>query len=187
MFLKSKNGKGFTLGELLVVMSIIIVLSSIILIGRGDSEKRALNTKRIELINQYIAALDMYRQEHNNLYPYIGTASACLGDEPNDVCAGGSGGTVSESSALNAELVPYIPGLPPLPDLEFTNLDPFYTGLPYWNGGVYRCSNYTGSNCYQYELRWYMYGKNQSCGPGNSLSWTYSDDTPCRYTSMKFR
>jgi prepilin-type N-terminal cleavage/methylation domain-containing protein len=59
---------GFTLIEMLVVVAIIGLLSSIILVGLGDVRKDARDTRRIADIRQLQNALEIYYST-NNSYP----------------------------------------------------------------------------------------------------------------------
>ncbi len=181
MWYKNKIYKqGFTLGELLVAIAVISVLSTIVLVSSGGSRERALNSKRLSLVEQYITAFEMYRQD-NGSYPNAST-TYCLGDEPDDVC--GEDNSTSEDSVFNDSIRSYISGLPPLPDLTLINP----TGSPaptYWNGAEYSCIVNPG--CKQYKIQWYTQGpSSQSCGVGVDDGSSVSDDTSCLYKSMMF-
>ncbi len=172
--------QGFTLGELLVAIAVISVLSTIVLVSSAGSREKALNSKRVSLVEQYITAFEMYRQD-NGSYPDASTNTYCLGDEPDGSCGLGNE-DVSENGPFNNTIKPYIVGLPTLPDLNLIN--PVDSGDTSWDGATYRCV--TSSNCKQYEIQWYMQGPNmQLCGQGSAIS-SISDDTNCLYTSMRF-
>jgi len=60
MWRKNKiYNQGFTLGELLVAIAVISVLSTIVLISSSGSREKALNSKRVSLVEQYITAFEM--------------------------------------------------------------------------------------------------------------------------------
>ncbi len=63
-----KSRSGFTLIEMLVVVAIIGLLSSIILVGLGDVRKDARDTRRIADIRQLQNALEIYYSS-NQSYP----------------------------------------------------------------------------------------------------------------------
>ncbi|MCI5108394.1 MAG: type II secretion system GspH family protein [Candidatus Pacebacteria bacterium] len=62
------KNKGFTIIELLVVVSIIGVIASIILTGLVDSRARARDAKLVSEVNQITKTLALYRTA-NNEYP----------------------------------------------------------------------------------------------------------------------
>jgi general secretion pathway protein G len=61
--------KGFTLIELLVVISIIGLLSSIVLASLKDARNNAKNKAYRAEVNQFITALELYRNDNNGMYP----------------------------------------------------------------------------------------------------------------------
>ena len=70
--------RGFTLVELLVVMSIIGILATVILGGFRASQKRARDTKRKSDLQQVAKALEMFYSDHER-YPNanLGKLVAC--------------------------------------------------------------------------------------------------------------
>lgn len=65
---RNLNSKGFTLIELMVVIAIIGVLSSVVLSSLNNAKVKARDTKRITEIKQMINALEIYRMTYNQ-YP----------------------------------------------------------------------------------------------------------------------
>jgi len=63
-----KNKKGFTLVELLVVMTIIMVLTVVGMINYGNANKKSRDAKRKSDLESVRVALEMYRQD-NGSYP----------------------------------------------------------------------------------------------------------------------
>jgi prepilin-type N-terminal cleavage/methylation domain-containing protein len=70
--------KGFTLVELLVVISIIGLLSTIAVVSLGGSRAKARDAKRLADMRQLMTALNLY-QEVNGCLP-ITNASTCPGN-----------------------------------------------------------------------------------------------------------
>ncbi len=67
---KIKNHlNGFTLVELLVVISIIGVLAGIVLVSYTSSQKQARDTQRKSDIKQYQLALEGFANKYGGLYP----------------------------------------------------------------------------------------------------------------------
>ena len=64
-----KNQKGFTLIELLVVIAIIGILATLVLLQLGTARSRARDAKRIADVSQLRAALELYYEDHNGVYP----------------------------------------------------------------------------------------------------------------------
>jgi len=75
---KFHNNKGFTLVELLVVISIVGVLSSIVLISITETRKKANDAKRMHDMEQIQKALSIYYND-NGRYPSISGDSCCDG------------------------------------------------------------------------------------------------------------
>lgn len=78
--------EGFTLVELLVVISIIGLLISIFTARYQTAEKQARDTKRKSDLSQYRTALENYAVANGSLYPTPG-AAACI-DAASGLCAG---------------------------------------------------------------------------------------------------
>ena len=60
---------GFTLVELLVVISVIGILASIALVSFGPAQKQARDTQRKSDIRQYQSSLENFANKGNGLYP----------------------------------------------------------------------------------------------------------------------
>ena len=75
---RSQN-RGFTLIELLIVVAIIAVLSSIVLIGLGPTQRAGRDARRIADLRQVQTALELY---FNKCGYYPGSP------EPNPTCGG---------------------------------------------------------------------------------------------------
>ncbi len=77
---KLKNKKGFTLIEVLVVVSIIGLLSAVILVGLGGFRTKSRNTRRITDLKSIQNGLELYYNK-NNQYPddYEAVINAGLG------------------------------------------------------------------------------------------------------------
>lgn len=78
-FIIRNSKKGFTLIEILVVISIIGILATLILARLGGVEKSGRDAKRKSDLNQYRMALENYATKLNGLYPnntYNGQASS---------------------------------------------------------------------------------------------------------------
>ncbi|KKU98781.1 MAG: pilin domain-containing protein, general secretion pathway protein G [Candidatus Jorgensenbacteria bacterium GW2011_GWC1_48_8] len=67
-----KNNKGFTLIEMLVVIAIIGLLSSVVIIGLGGSRSKARDARRIADIQQIQNALELQYNPATG-YPVAGT------------------------------------------------------------------------------------------------------------------
>ena len=64
-----KIQKGFTLIEMLVVISLIGILAALALVSFGASQKQARDTTRKSDLRQYQTALEMYGNLTNGLFP----------------------------------------------------------------------------------------------------------------------
>lgn len=68
--------KGFTLIEMLVVISLIGILAALALVSFQSSQKQARDTQRKSDLRQYQNALEAYGNMANGLYPYRATAAS---------------------------------------------------------------------------------------------------------------
>lgn len=163
----------FTLIELLIVIAIIGVLSAVILVSLSRARTKATNASQDAEITQYDTALQLYYNDHNE-FPYPGDAGAhCLGTYPGGLCGLASAPT-SDSAALDAMLMPYIPGLPPGSSFALSNGD-------YWSGLIYFCTSYTAPNCTTARITWISQGAGQACARGaTATAGPYSGTTICK-------
>lgn len=67
--LKFKINEGFTLIEMLVVISLIGILAALALVSFGASQKQARDTTRKSDLRQYQTALEMYGNLTSGLFP----------------------------------------------------------------------------------------------------------------------
>lgn len=100
---------GFTLIEILVVIAIIGILSSVIIASLNTARERARNASYLVQIREYQKALALY---YTNQGSYPGTSAwGCIGTGfPGGVCWNSSGYNESNTTSvsLRAALAPYI-------------------------------------------------------------------------------
>lgn len=77
----NKQAKGFTLVELLVVISVVGILASVVLVTFTGSQKQARDTQRKSDLKQYQTALENFANRNNGLYP-----SRTSSVDPNTLC-----------------------------------------------------------------------------------------------------
>ncbi len=96
MNMKYKNN-GFTLIEMLVVISLIGILAAIALVSFGGAQKQARDSARKSDLKQYQTSLELYGNMTNGLYPSTNAAVKSVTDlcgylnsklEPDIACAG---------------------------------------------------------------------------------------------------
>jgi prepilin-type N-terminal cleavage/methylation domain-containing protein len=101
--------KGFTLIELIVVIAIIGILSTLTIVQAQNYRRKTKNAARIEYVRQIITGLEMF-YSLNRAYPYGGS---CLGYLDTEKCftAGHpySSHGLDGSQALNDLLKPFVP------------------------------------------------------------------------------
>lgn len=104
-----RRQRGFTLIEILVVIAILGILSSVILSALNDARQRSRNTAYLSQIREYQKALSLYYSERGS-YPGS-SAWGCIGTGfPGGICWNSSGynETNSTSVALRTAVGPYI-------------------------------------------------------------------------------
>lgn len=82
------KGAGFTLIEMLIVVAIIGLLSSVVLVGLGDVRKDARDTRRVSDVRQMQNQLEIYYSEHQNYPPDIYALSGTPYDPVVDAITG---------------------------------------------------------------------------------------------------
>ncbi len=92
-----KNNKGFTLIEMLVVIAIIGLLSSVVLVALGPSRAKAKDARIISDINQTRVLLETKFSASTGAYTYVAADYAALAS---DVTS--SGGKLSVIPAVGA-------------------------------------------------------------------------------------
>lgn len=163
---KISGSKGFTLTELLVVISIIGLLSSTVLAAVNSVRVKADNAARLEVVAEYQKAAYLILDE-------TGTGPSpgdfCLGNHPGGTCIVADNPNVI-SAVVNQAFAKYIPGLPifkPIFDSTGKRYDsPTYSCVPF------------SPPCNVMNLFWYMDGENQIC-IGGSLSVSWAGITAC--------
>lgn len=162
--MKTTTNRGFTLTELLVVISIIAVLSSIVLVGVNQARNRGKNARAAADISQYITGLALVRERQGE-YPSTGGVNAymCLGTS----CQwGGSAVSNAGSGVVGPDWLGGVMSSIP----SSSNLQSGYQGYQYASNG----SGYT--------LRWFLYGQNRDCDPGEPISGSVTGITRCEYS-----
>jgi prepilin-type N-terminal cleavage/methylation domain-containing protein len=103
---------GFTLLELLVVISITGLLAAVLLVAMNSARVKARDAYRIQTTEEIAKAIELYYDDHHE-YPPITTYT--LYPDMNaaiNIPGGGGGGEVSWNE-LSATLAPYLSKLPP--------------------------------------------------------------------------
>lgn len=168
--------RGFTLVELLIVIAIIGVLSSVVLSALNTARTKASASSQDQEIDQYLNALQLYVLDHGG-YPYPGdTGPHCLGAYPGGKCGTVSSPTYS-SATLDAALNTYIPGLPGGPAFPLSGDS--------WTGFIYFCTGYNGTACTNARITWLSQHTGVPCARGAAGNeTTYPGFTVCKLTLL---
>ncbi len=161
-----KKDRGFTLTELLVVMAIIGLLTSVVLGSLQGARASARNAQRISVAQSYKLGFDLAFDTYNQFPDSAGTFK-CLGQYTGNVCW--LEGSYANSSTIDGIINGFVPGRP----------TPDPTNIP-WYGTLY----YSNSpNTYQ--LHWFLEGTYKNCSFGvsqNPASWAAYNITYCVFT-----
>ncbi len=167
-----KNGKGFTLIELMVVIAIIALLAAAVLFSISNAGKSSRNAGRLKIIEEYVKALELVNA---NLGRYTATTWVCLGDYPTDNQCFTGGTAYSDSATLMSELSTYIANPPGNVVRGSTQ---FYEGF------IYQAPSIVSGTTYGYEIRYFLEGTSRKCFRGQAaINNNYNNDgvTYCRY------
>ncbi len=143
-----KSRKAFTLVELLVVISIIGVLSSVVFASLSSARASARDTKRKAEIKNMITALRVYYNS-NNIFPNISYAGAC-------------GTAIDGTDALSVALISdnLMTTMPTIPSNSGACGDAYYSGT--WNArqgiAVLTKLEKNDSNCTAWGPSWFTTG-----------------------------
>ncbi len=188
-----RRDKGFTIVELLIVITIIGVLAVLVIISYNNIQIRAKNTQRIVAAKEWQKLLNAYINQEGK-YP-LSAGAACLGDgyptdwdaNPDQDCHR-KGLIRHVSVGLNTELKKIAAKLPDFPKdpVVLTGGD-LGLGLSYQIGTVDGDTN-------RLMINFWLDGLNQSCGfsvlnsSGNSTTTAYTNGsyngaTLCTFTT----
>jgi prepilin-type N-terminal cleavage/methylation domain-containing protein len=128
MLNRNKKQQGFTIIELLVVVSIIGLLSSIMVVTARSSRAKARDNQRVQNLQQIQRSLEIYAANNGGAYPTL---------------AGGAPGSYFASSNPNAATywTPLQTALSPYVTLPVTDASYSYV---YANGPMMPCMTFTG-------------------------------------------
>ena len=112
------RSRGFTIVELIVVISVIGILASISLVVYSGVQARAQKTKVVSTVQAFKGALELHKiKEGTYPMPWMGTYSYCLGTgytEHQNIsgsgqpdCRWGSWGEINTSAAFNSAIAKY--------------------------------------------------------------------------------
>ena len=99
-----KNKKGFTLVEMLVVISIIGILSSFAVVSLNSARQKARDALRKGDMSQLRTALNLYFDDNYYQYPACGTFDLSASDFGASVGAGAGTGSTCYSTILSTSL-----------------------------------------------------------------------------------
>ena len=100
--------RGFTLVEILVVVAIIGLLSTIAVVALGDARKRGRDSKRVSDIRGIMTALELYNND-NNGYP-VEMSGVVLGQgDHRALCAGGFKAVCDPGETIIMGIIPDAP------------------------------------------------------------------------------
>ena len=172
----AKPQPGFTLLELLVVMTLISLQATVVISAVGNVRERAQNNATNQLIEQYAFALFENKLLRNEPYPYAPSDTYyCIGDYPDDRC--GFDNSAIESTEFNE----YLESSLQIPVSEFPQITPVeYVGQTF-EGPIYRCRpSGAAGGCDDFYLYYFLLGENQTCA-GGFAGVTTGGHTYCAY------
>ncbi len=133
---------GFTLIEVMVVITIVGLLATVVLAAMTDARAKARDTQRVQMVKELQKALELYRNANGGDYPCAAAMPACVSGG-GQVNVNGSASTTVFNAAISQYLV--------LP-LEQT----VFPSTPTWGSILYRTGGVTAApirNSYTILLR----------------------------------
>lgn len=170
-----KIESGFSIIELLIVFSILVIITAIAILTLGENHKISQNTARIAQIRQYQKAFDLYFSD-TGYYPRlenVPTAIICLGDYPDDKCWNNGTGVLERGTIASAIVPKYLNNIHKGESIVFGR----GSGTLY-EGMIYIQQDYGK----QYTINYFMQGNDRSCILNGTTSNNIGDDTLCTLT-----
>lgn len=175
---KTGQQKGFTLIELMVVVSILGLMATLTLTALDTTKAKSRNAKRATVVRQYIDALELYRNDHNGYYPLpsVKTMTYCLGNNNNN--GNCYNGIRNPDSTLISAINPYFSGPP-------ASNDPAIDSGNDWRGMMYSCNGGydINNNCFQYTITWFLEAGENKCSGGSPSGVTIGTLFGCQFQS----
>lgn len=141
MVYKGLGAKGFTIVELLIVITVIAVISSIVVVSLGSTRRSAENSQTIAAVSQWVKILNLHKADTGS----FSTLQSCLGtgygkgisgtDSTGGECrqdVANSGGLIVNPPFLE-QMEPYMNGKTPTPAMITGGSVPY----PWYRGAYY--------------------------------------------------
>jgi prepilin-type N-terminal cleavage/methylation domain-containing protein len=195
--MKNLTKKGFTLVELLVVISIIGLLSTIAIVSLGSARAKSRDTKRIADMKQFSTALEQYYSDQGG-YPSVQStlatwANATIPVAANDVVLGKAttSAVLSNSNATFSGAATGSIGSTATGTVYMGNIPAYPT--PGQSGAVSDFSNFGAAYCYtanavwattatyatDYKLFWQLEAKNPAANLNGTNCTTTNTGVTC--------
>lgn len=123
-----RKDSGFTLIEVMVVITIIGLLASTVLAAMSTARTKARDTTRVQVVKELQKALELYRNANGGNYPCQTAMPACVSGG-GQVNVNGSASTAVFNTAISTYLAP------PLETVAFTS-NPTWGSILYRTGGT---------------------------------------------------
>ncbi len=170
--------RGFTLLELMIVVTIIGVLSAVVLASLRASQEGGRNAARVSQIKEYIKAFELYRSDlgvyptHPLSNPPL-TSVMCLGTYSDNRCWNNGTGVTARPATIAALINSnYMKRIPAAETERFG-----VTGTTWYEGMTYRHQ----SNGRAYTIQYFMEGNNEPCELPGAAGSNVGDDTLCSF------
>jgi prepilin-type N-terminal cleavage/methylation domain-containing protein len=161
MNLSKQRRAGFTLTELLVVLAIISLMSTIVLVNVNLARNKGKNARAVAEVSQYLTGLALAR-ERDGAYPSSSSLS-CLGGSSAS-CRWGGASSFGHNTTVTNALTPVMSSLP----------------SSSYQVGNYQGYSYQSSGTNTYTINWFLYGTGRNCEFGTGTN--SGDITLCTYT-----
>lgn len=131
LFRRTEN-KGFTLIEVMVVITIVGFLASVVLAAMTDTRARARDTQRVQMVKELQKALELYRNGNSGLYPCATAMPACVS---------GGGGVFVNGTAVPATTAIFNGAISPFLTIPLETAT--FSSNPTWGSIQYRVGGTT--------------------------------------------
>jgi prepilin-type N-terminal cleavage/methylation domain-containing protein len=107
--LKNIKITGFTLIEVMVVITIVGLLASVVLASLTDARAKARDTQRVQIVKELQKALELYRNGNGGNYPCFTLNCALTGAQGSSLSVNGTGaGVFPDNAVFDTAISPFL-------------------------------------------------------------------------------
>jgi prepilin-type N-terminal cleavage/methylation domain-containing protein len=169
--LPTREQRGFTIVELLIVIVIIGILAAITVVVFNGIQERATNSARISAARSFVQATKLFVTQNGRMFNNTSLNGGCLGRNSANLCQGVSatditnGNDMQPDPVLDAELRTVLTTIPSVPEKPVVPNESWYW-LREIIGPVLIADSdrYVDDELFLWGIHYWLQGSNKPCG-----------------------